>query len=113
MIMAVSSRLMLLVGVAVSFLGCGKAPEAPAPAAASQKPAPPVVADTRPVIVCFGDSLSAGYGVEPGKSFPDVLQQMLDARDLKYRVVNLGVSGDTTTDGLERISSVLALKPAI
>jgi acyl-CoA thioesterase I len=70
-------------------------------------------ADTRPVIAAFGDSLSAGFGVDPGKSFPDDLQRMLDAAGYRYRVVNLGVSGDTTTDGVERLPTVLALHPAI
>jgi acyl-CoA thioesterase-1 len=69
--------------------------------------------DTRPVIVAFGDSLSAGYGAEPGKSFPDFLQRDLDAEKLKWRVVNAGVSGNTTTDGLDRINEVLAYKPRI
>jgi acyl-CoA thioesterase-1 len=71
------------------------------------------VEDTRPVIAAFGDSLSAGFGVEPGKSFPDDLQRLLDAAGYRYRVVNLGVSGDTTTDGVERLPAVLAIHPAI
>ncbi len=65
------------------------------------------------MIVAFGDSLSAGYGADPGKSFPDFLQKDLDAAGLKWRVVNAGVSGNTTTDGLDRISEVLAYKPRI
>jgi acyl-CoA thioesterase I len=75
--------------------------------------AAPLPGDTRPVIVAFGDSLSAGYGAEPGKSFPDFLQKDLDAAGLHWRVVNAGVSGNTTTDGLDRISEVLAYKPRI
>jgi acyl-CoA thioesterase-1 len=74
--------------------------------------APPSV-DTRPVIVAFGDSLTAGFGADPGKSFPDFLQRDLDAAGLKWRVVNLGVSGNTTTDGLSRLSEVLAYKPRV
>jgi len=78
---------------------------------AVQEPIP--VEDTRPVIAAFGDSLSAGFGVEPGKSFPDDLQRLLDAARYRYHVVNLGVSGDTTTDGVERLPAVLAVHPAI
>jgi len=70
-------------------------------------------ADVRPVIVCFGDSLTAGFGLDSGQSFPDLLQRDLDLRGYKYRVENLGVSGDTTQDGLARVSMALALKPAI
>jgi acyl-CoA thioesterase-1 len=69
--------------------------------------------DTRPVIVAFGDSLSAGYGAEPGKSFPDFLQKDLDAAGLHWRVVNSGVSGNTTSDGLYRVNEVLKRKPRI
>ena len=68
----------------------------------------PASTDTRPVIVAFGDSLTAGFGADPGKSFPDFLQKDLDAAGLQWRVVNLGVSGNTTTDGLSRLSEVLA-----
>lgn len=80
---------------------------APPPAAAA---AP---ADVRKVIVAFGDSLSAGYGVEPGSSFPDFVQRMIDAKKLPYRIVNAGVSGETTTDALNRVSDVLREHPAI
>jgi acyl-CoA thioesterase-1 len=69
--------------------------------------------DARPVIVAFGDSLTAGYGLEPGLSYPDSLQKKLDAEGYSYRVVNEGISGDTTSGGVERISGVLAHKPEI
>jgi acyl-CoA thioesterase-1 len=46
-------------------------------------------------------------------SFPDFLQKDLDARDRRYHVINAGISGDTSTDGLNRIDTVTALKPAI
>jgi acyl-CoA thioesterase I len=70
-------------------------------------------ADHRPVIACYGDSLTAGFGLDPGLSYPDLLQKELDRRGMHYRVANLGVSGDTSQDGLERLPMVLALKPAI
>ena len=108
-----------LIATVALLCGCGK-PEAPAPKAESQSaptavaPAPPpAAADPRPAIVCFGDSITAGFGLDTGQSFPDLLQQDLDRRALKYRVVNLGVSGDTTQDGLARVSTALAEKPAI
>jgi len=86
-------------------------PEIPREAApaAQAGPAP----DNRPVIVAFGDSLTAGFGADPGKSYPDFLQQELDRRGLRYRVVNAGISGETTTDALERLGTVTALKPAV
>ncbi|WP_224001336.1 arylesterase [Aureimonas sp. SA4125] len=54
-------------------------------------------------IVAFGDSLSAGYGVGPGESFPEQLQAALVAKGYPATVVNAGVSGDTTTGGLARL----------
>src|SRR5580658_6927700 len=59
------------------------------------------VADTRPVIVCFGDSITAGLGVDPAVNYPADLQRELDTQGFHYRVANLGVSGETTKDGLE------------
>jgi acyl-CoA thioesterase-1 len=69
--------------------------------------------DTRPVLVCFGDSLTAGLGTGPGQSYPDYLQADLDKLHYHYRVVNDGISGNTTKDGVERLPEVLALNPAV
>lgn len=66
-----------------------------------------------PVIVSFGDSLTAGHGADPGHSYPDYLQKLLDSRGYHYRVVNKGVSGDTTKDGVARLKDVLAAHPEI
>jgi acyl-CoA thioesterase-1 len=65
------------------------------------------------LIVAFGDSLSAGYGADPGKSYPDFLQKLIDQSKKNFKVYNAGVSGDTTTDGLERLPGILAMKPKI
>jgi acyl-CoA thioesterase-1 len=103
----------------LSYLGCGgpdsvsrKDAEA---RTASEKPAPEKsqVNDGRPIIAAFGDSLSAGFGAEPGKSFPDYVQRQIDREGFRYRVFNAGMSGDTTSDGVERMPEVIALKPAI
>ena len=53
-------------------------------------------------LVALGDSLTAGYGVPPGKAFPDQLEAALKARGWDVTVVNAGVSGDTAEDGLAR-----------
>jgi len=57
--------------------------------------------------------LTAGFGAEPGNSYPDFLQKDLDRGGLRWRVVNEGVSGDTTTDGVNRLDEVLHYKPGI
>jgi acyl-CoA thioesterase-1 len=93
--------------------GCGSSKsEAPA-VKVQENPAKPAVVDTRPAIVAFGDSLTAGFGAEPGQSYADFLQKDLDRAGLAWRVVNQGVSGDTTTDGANRVNEVLAVKPRV
>jgi acyl-CoA thioesterase I len=67
----------------------------------------------RPRIVAFGDSLTAGLGVAQAESYPAQLQRTLDAAGYAYRVVNAGVSGDTTAGGVRRVSWVLTSTPAI
>ena len=71
------------------------------------------VSDERPRIVAFGNSLTAGLGVPQDQSYPAHLQRTLDAAGYAYRVVNAGVSGDTTAGGIRRVSWVLNSKPAI
>jgi acyl-CoA thioesterase I len=58
-------------------------------------------------IVFFGNSLTAGYGLDPSESFPSLLQQKIDSLKLPYKVVNAGVSGETTAGGAARIDWVL------
>lgn len=70
-------------------------------------------ADDRALIVCFGDSLTAGYGTDPGQSYPDALQKRLDDHGYNYRVVNAGVSGETSKDGLERVGRIAMRHPKI
>lgn len=69
--------------------------------------------DGRPVIIAFGDSLTAGYGADPGDSYPDYLQKDLDAKGYHYQVVNQGISGNTSKDGVDRLEEVLRLKPVL
>lgn len=64
-----------------------------------------------PVILDFGDSLTAGYGLMPEQAFPAQLETWLRAHAVPARVVNAGVSGDTTAGGLSRLDWALADKP--
>jgi acyl-CoA thioesterase-1 len=73
---------------------------------------PPSV-DDRPRIVAFGDSLTAGLGVAADETYPAELQRRLDALGLRYRVINAGVSGETTAGGLRRVPWILRSKPEI
>jgi acyl-CoA thioesterase-1 len=65
------------------------------------------------VIVAFGDSLTAGLGVPPEQAYPAQLGARLAAEGYPYRVVNAGVSGDTTAGGLRRVEWALRLRPEI
>jgi acyl-CoA thioesterase-1 len=111
----VTRRFLLLALLIVA--GC-RASAPPTPQEDTAKSAAPVPSpspanDNRPVIVAFGDSLTAGYGAAPGESYPDYLQEELDRLGYRYRVANLGVSGNTTKDGIDRLKDVTALQPKV
>jgi len=68
-------------------------------------------ATTTKTILFFGDSLTAGYGLDdPSDAFPGVIQRKIDSAKLPYTVVNAGVSGETTAGGLGRIDWILKKK---
>ena len=61
-------------------------------------------------ILFFGNSLTAGYGLEPSEAFPALIQQKIDSAGWKYNVINSGLSGETTAGGKNRIGWVLRQK---
>jgi len=73
----------------------------------------PILAADRPVLVCFGDSITAGYGLSAGESFPDALQRDLDGRGYRYKVNNQGTNGATTKDAVAELHSILLLHPEV
>ena len=75
--------------------------------------AQPRAADSRPVILAFGDSLTSGYGVPKGLGYPEQLQKKLDAGGYSYRVVNMGLPGDTTATARARMTRAISLTPVI
>jgi acyl-CoA thioesterase-1 len=66
-----------------------------------------------PVLVCFGDSITAGYGLPIDKAYPAALQGKLDAGGYHYKVVNEGTSGATTKDAVAQIPAILKLQPQV
>jgi acyl-CoA thioesterase-1 len=64
-------------------------------------------------IIFFGNSLTAGYGIDPADAFPALVQRRLDSLGYSYEVINAGLSGETTASGLNRIEWVLRQKPAV
>ena len=87
----------------------GNAARAPAAAA---EPAPKPAAD-QPAIVFLGTSLTAGYGLPESEAYPALIGTRLAAAGLDYRVVNAGVSGDTSAGGLRRLDWLLRLPIAV
>jgi acyl-CoA thioesterase-1 len=110
----VTSRRACLLIAASLLAGCKSTPpEAPAPQPAAAVPASTPATDSRPVIIAFGDSLTAGFGADPGDSYPDYLEKDLNAKGYRYQVVNQGISGNTTKDGVDRLEDALRLKPVL
>lgn len=76
--------------------------------AASQNEDTLVEEDQKPKkVVFFGDSLTAAYGLDPGEGFPAIIQTKLDKLGYNYKVVNAGLSGETSAGGNERVDWVL------
>lgn len=106
----------LLISFCTSFLfACNgnsqqAGPEAPAsePATSSAERGGNNEEEEEKVILFFGNSLTAGYGLEdPSLAFPGLIQQKIDSLGYDYKVVNAGLSGETTSGGLNRIDWVL------
>ena len=64
-------------------------------------------ASEKKTIVFFGNSLTAGYGLSPSEAFPAIIQKKIDSSGLPYRVINAGVSGETSSGGNSRIDWIL------
>ncbi|HEV8146876.1 MAG TPA: arylesterase [Bryobacteraceae bacterium] len=110
-------RLSAFFALALLLCACSRSTEevreVPAKAPSPAPPTAPAAPDSRHVLAVFGDSIAAGFGVETGLGFPEFLQKKLDAEKYPWRVVNLGISGDTTEGGVSRIDSAVSLKPEI
>jgi acyl-CoA thioesterase-1 len=102
----------LAAGLLVLILAaCSNEPDAPAPepkaAATASTETLRVPSGPERRILAFGDSLFAGYGLEDGQGYPDVLQAALRGRGINAQVIDAGVSGDTSAAGLQRAEFVL------
>ena len=69
--------------------------------------AAPLQAATTPTVLVFGDSLSAGYGIDVDQSWPALLQARLESQGYEHRVINASISGETTEGGVTRIGAAL------
>ncbi|MFV0387541.1 MAG: arylesterase [Pyrinomonadaceae bacterium] len=93
--------------VAATLSGCRDAGDTTVKPRNNKPFVTPEVGDSRPKLIAFGDSLTAGFGLAEDESYPFLLQKKLDSDGLKFQVINAGVSGDTTLGGLERVDWVL------
>ena len=73
----------------------------------------PLLAASRPQIICYGDSITAGHGLTAGQSFPDALQRDLDQLGYSYQVSNMGTSGATTKDAIVNVGTVVKAHPSV
>lgn len=67
----------------------------------------------KPVILFFGNSITAGYGIDPENAFSSLIQEKLDSLNYNYLVINAGLSGETTASGFSRVSWVLKTVPEV
>ena len=70
-------------------------------------------ASQEPLVIFLGDSLTAGYGLPADEAYPALVAKSLRGRGRPARVVNAGVSGDTTTGGLDRVALLMEQKPSV
>ena len=75
--------------------------------AAAEAPA----AKQQPTILFFGDSITAGLGVDPDEAYPALIENKVDSLHLPYAVVNAGLSGETSAGGKSRVNWVLSRQP--
>ena len=100
-----------LVVAALMLVGCEREALVPQQSASAAAAAVRPPAGPEKLIVAFGDSLYAGYGLKPGESWPTKLEKALRARGINARIVNAGVSGDTTAAARQRLAFVLDAQP--
>lgn len=85
-----------ILALAIATIGCNG--ETQSPTAPGQ---------STPAIIAFGDSLTSGPGLRPEQTYPALLQQRISSEGYQYRVINAGVTGDTTSDALPRFEQSL------
>lgn len=96
----------------LTFFSCGqKATETQSTTVEQEEKA--AASEEKKTIIFFGNSLTAGYGLEPEEGFAGIIQAKIDSLGLDYQVINGGVSGETTASGLNRLDWFIEEEPYI
>ena len=112
--MIATKPLSLLLALSAAACGGASSRSTPAPGDAPlSSPDPRPTPATAPVILFVGTSLTAGYGLDPADAYPARIQEKLDQAGLRYRVVNAGVSGETSAGARRRIDWLMAQPVAV
>lgn len=101
-------RTLVLICIAASLVACSEnnnAPDSARSDTAQAKVKPPVSA--KKTILFFGNSITAGYGLDQSEAFPARIQEKIDSLNMPYKVVNAGVSGETSSGGNSRVDWIL------
>jgi acyl-CoA thioesterase I len=96
--------------IIILFSSCNSKNENTAETESTSKPES---TQSKKLILFFGNSLTAGYGIEAEDAFPGLTAARIDSLGLDYRVINAGLSGETTASGLSRLDWFLEEEPAI
>jgi acyl-CoA thioesterase I len=95
-------------GLVACLFGCEQPSREP-----RESTTPPIATAERPSVVFLGTSLTAGLGVEPEQAYPALIQQKIDSAGLDYRVINAGVSGETSAGARRRVDWLLRQPVAV
>jgi len=95
-------RYVAVFGLVAALFGCEQPGREP-----PESTTPPIPTAGRPSVVFLGTSLTAGLGLEPEQAYPALIQQKIDSAGLGYRVVNAGVSGETSAGARRRVDWLL------
>ena len=95
-------RYLSIFGLVAGLFGCEQPSKEP-----PESTTPPVSTADRPSVVFLGTSLTAGLGLEPEQAYPALIQQKIDSAGLPFRVVNAGVSGETSAGARRRVDWLL------
>jgi len=104
--MRISTSILLILVLIPGISGCDRQRE-------EKRQPPAVVENYDGIIVAMGDSLTAGLGVSEDLAYPALLSARLEERGINYRVINGGISGETSSGALERTDWILSFKPDI